>query len=66
MVTMRGNGCRVLAPPSMAIPRVLAFFITRTRVGGASNETPDPLCKPQQREGERERERVSNVTWSIN
>lgn len=31
IVTMRGKGCRVLAPPSIATPRVLAFFSTRTK-----------------------------------
>ena len=68
MVTMRGSGCRVLAPPSMAIPRVLVFFITRTRVEGTSRETTDPLCRPQpegqrekRRERERERERYSEI-----
>lgn len=40
MVTIRGRGWRVLAPPSMAMPRVLAFFTTWTRVGagGGSGE----------------------------
>lgn len=32
IVTIRGNGWRVLAPPSMAIPRVLALFATLTSV----------------------------------
>lgn len=31
MVTMRGSGCRVFAPPSMAIPRVGALLDTRIR-----------------------------------
>lgn len=31
IVTMRGKGCRVLAPPSIATPRVLALFSTRTK-----------------------------------
>lgn len=31
MVTMRGSGCRVFAPPSMAIPKVGALLDTRMR-----------------------------------
>jgi len=31
MVTMRGSGCRVFAPPSMAIPKVGALLDTRIR-----------------------------------
>lgn len=31
MVTMRGSGCRVLAPPSMAMPKVGALLDTRIR-----------------------------------
>lgn len=34
MVTMRGKGCRVLAPPSIAIPSVLALLTTRMRIDG--------------------------------
>lgn len=43
MVTMRGKGWRVLAPPSMAMPSVLAFFTTRTSeaVGAGTGE---PVC----------------------
>lgn len=37
MVTMRGNGWRVLAPPSMAMPRVLALLATLTSVDVGSN-----------------------------
>lgn len=37
IVTIRGSGCRVLAPPSMAIPRVLALFATLTSVEVGSN-----------------------------
>lgn len=37
IVTIRGSGCRVLAPPSMAMPRVLALFGTLTRVEVGSN-----------------------------
>lgn len=37
IVTIRGNGWRVLAPPSMAIPRVLALFATLTSVEVGSN-----------------------------
>lgn len=37
IVTILGNGWRVLAPPSMAIPKVLALFITLTRVEVGSN-----------------------------
>lgn len=33
MVAMRGRGCLVLAPPSTAMPSVLALFGTRTNVG---------------------------------
>lgn len=36
MVTMRGIGWRVLAPPSIAMPRVLAFFTTLTKVAVGS------------------------------
>lgn len=32
IVTILGNGWRVLAPPSMAMPKVLALFITLTSV----------------------------------
>lgn len=31
MVTMRGSGCRVFAPPSMAMPKVGALLDTRIR-----------------------------------
>lgn len=37
IVTILGNGWRVLAPPSMAMPKVLALFITLTRVEVGSN-----------------------------
>lgn len=37
MVTIRGNGWRVLAPPSMAMPRVLALLATLTSVDVGSN-----------------------------
>lgn len=43
MVTMRGRGWRVLAPPSIAIPRVLAFFTTRTSVAVGAG-TGEPVC----------------------
>lgn len=36
IVTIRGSGWRVLAPPSMAIPRVLAVFATLTSVAVGS------------------------------
>lgn len=36
-MTIRGSGWRVLAPPSMAIPRVLALFATLTSVEVGSN-----------------------------
>lgn len=48
MVTMRGRGWRVLAPPSIAIPSVLALFGTRTRVDMGSSrpgcQRPDHIC----------------------
>lgn len=53
MVTMRGRGWRVLAPPSMAMPRVLALFATLTSVEVGSKR---PGCKKT------ERERVDNIT----
>lgn len=43
MVTIRGKGCRVLAPPSIAMPRVLAFFTTCTRVVLRTG-TGEPVC----------------------
>lgn len=43
MVTIRGKGCRVLAPPSIAMPRVLAFFTTCTRVALRTG-TGEPVC----------------------
>jgi len=42
MVTMRGRGWRVFAPPSIAMPRVLALFATLTREEVGSNR---PGCK---------------------
>lgn len=40
---MRGKGWRVLAPPSIAMPRVVAFFTTRTMVGTGAG-TGEPVC----------------------
>lgn len=57
MVTMRGSGCRVFAPPSMAMPKVGALLDTRIRhdVGSRSpgcgdrwqrcQRGPDTVCQ---------------------
>lgn len=44
MVTILGRGWRVLAPPSMAMPRVAALFFTRTRVDVGSR-SPGCMCE---------------------
>lgn len=58
MVTIRGSGWRVLAPPSMAMPKVAALFVTRTRVDVGSRS---PGCGVEGRE--RVRGRTSE--WSV-
>lgn len=48
MVTMRGKGWRVFAPPSIAMPRAFAFFNTLTRiaVGAGMGEADSCLAIP--------------------
>lgn len=59
-MTIRGNGWRVLAPPSIAIPKVLALFFTLTSVDmGSSSPGWQGEC------GEREKSSSYNLRTSF-
>lgn len=53
IVAMRGRGCLVLAPPSTAMPSVLALLGTRTNVG--------PGCPNYNTQRERDRDKDMNT-----
>lgn len=67
MVTIRGNGWRVLAPPSMAMPRVLALLGTRTRQDVGSKR---PGCgqwrggvRKRKHDRVREKKTIKRLIW---
>lgn len=47
IVMMRGNGCRVSAPPSMAIPRMVLVFRMTTSVGSSPDTGRRPVYANQ-------------------
>jgi len=63
MVTMRGSGWRVLAPPSMAMPSVVALFATLTSWEVGSSR-PGCTAKAQDTEKYRSSESDSGVSVS--